>query len=167
MEKDIKLVPLLVEPAKTKTGKTFFNVTYQIPNVDMEFKASTWSDTIAKALEERMGKGTQCKVKQDDYGQKIVEVEGIKQSGFKKGGGYQKDTVSIERQKSADIAVQILKLHDLSKSKDIGKQWQDLADKVYIWISSRPSEPQATGGATPQKQPPVEEFDPNDIPFKD
>lgn len=167
MEKDIKLIPLLVEPAKTKTGKTFFNITYNLPNVDMDLKASTWSDTIAKALEERMGKETQCKIKQDEWGQKIVEVEGVKQSGFKKGGGYQKDVVSIERQKSADIAVQILKLQDQLKVKDISKEWQATADKVYQWISSRPSEPKATGGATPQVIPPEGEGDPIDIPFKD
>ena len=88
----------------------------------------------------------------------IKSVDGKERSGFQKGKGFQRDTVSIERQASAKIAFDLIQFVSADELKDPVKKWEEFANKVYTWISARPSEPQASGGQTDQK------IDLNDIP---
>lgn len=169
MDKQIKeaeLLPLTVvdTQAKTRQGSAIYNCTFELQPGMPTWNAKAFSSTIAQELEKAIAEKRKVKVgyTENDYnGQpqyNIKSVDGKERSGFMKGKGFQKDTVSIERQASAKIAFDMLQFTDAEALKDPLKTWTKYADKVYTWISARPSEPQASGGTTEQK------VDLNDLP---
>jgi len=164
--KTLDLLPLTVVDtgAKTSQGASIYNCTFELQEGMPAWNASSFSSTIAQELEKAITEKRKVKVEyyidvyrgQQQY--KIKSIDGKTNSGFQKGRGYQKDTVSIERQASAKLALDMLQFSDADSLKDPIKTWTKYADKIYIWISARPSEPQASGGATEQK------VDLNDLP---
>jgi hypothetical protein len=164
--KEAELLPLTVVDTKEKTrqGSAIYNCTFELQEGMPTWNAKAFSSTIAQELEKAIAEKRKVKVGytenmfngQPQYN--IKSVDGKERSGFMKGKGFQKDTVSIERQASAKIAFDLLQFTDQEKLKDPVKTWTDYANKVYTWISARPSEPQASGGATEQK------IDLNDLP---
>lgn len=164
--KEAELLPLAVTDTgqKTAQGSSIYNCAFELQPGMPEWNAKAFSPTIAQELEKAIAEKRRIKLGYTENPYKgamqynIKSVDGKTNSGFAKGKGFQKDTVSIERQASARIAVDLIQYADLKEIKDVGKTWEKLADKVYIWISARPSEPQASGGSTDQK------IDLNDLP---
>lgn len=162
---EAELLPLtVVDNGVTSKGTKMYICTFEVQPGMPEFSATAYSTTIAQDLEKAIADNKKVKlgyykdIWKNQIQWKIRSVDGKTNSGFAKGKGFQKDTVSIERQASAKIAVDLIQYADLKEIKDVGKTWEKLADKVYIWISARPSEPQASGGSTDQK------IDLNDLP---
>ena len=174
--KEVELMPLAVIATgqTTKQGSKIYSCTFELQPGMPPWAASAFSDTIAAKLEAAIKEERKAKIGytesvfngQTQYN--IKSVDGQTNSGFKKGAGFQKDTVSIERQVSAKLAVELMQYRDLTQIKDIGIVWEKLANKVYVWISARPSEPAAGGGATEQKAPAHSDADApidlNDLP---
>lgn len=159
--KEIELLPLSVTDSgkTTQKGSKIYNCTFEIAPGMPAWNASAFSDTIAQDLEQAIKDARKVKLgyTESQYNgatqYNIKSVDGKTNSGFKKGQGYQKDTVSIERQASARLAVEALQyLPATDKEVTLVKRFNKLADSIYVWISARPSEPIASGGATQQKE---------------
>ncbi len=169
MDKQIKeaeLLPLTVIDTheKTKQGSAIYNCTFEMQPGMPSFNAKAFSPTIAQELEKAIAEKRKVKIgyTENQYNgmpqYNIKSVDGKERSGFQKGKGFQRDTVSIERQASAKIAYDLLQFVGVEDLKDPAKKWEEFANKVYTWVSARPSEPTASGGQTDQK------IDLNDIP---
>lgn len=169
MDKQIKeaeLLPLTVVDTheKTKQGSAIYNCTFELQPGMPTWNAKAFSPTIAQELEKAIAEKRKVKVgyTENQYNgmpqYNIKSIDGKERSGFQKGKGFQRDTVSIERQASAKLAFDLMQYCAVEDLKDPIKRWQAYADKIYSWISARPSEPQASGGQTEQK------IDLNDLP---
>lgn len=164
--KEAELLPLTVVDTheKTKQGSAIYNCTFEMQHGMPTWNAKAFSPTIAQELEKAIAEKRKVKVgyTENQYNgmpqYNIKSIDGKERSGFQKGKGFQRDTVSIERQASAKIAFDLMQFVPVEDIKDPDKKWEDFANKVYKWISARPSEPQASGGSTEQK------FDPSDLP---
>lgn len=148
----------------TSRGGKIYNIGFEVGG--MGNRAVTFSETISAELEKFIDKEVKVEMETREFNgmpsYTIKKANDVATSGFKKGGGFQKDVVSIERQKSADIAEKLLQHMDADQlGKDPLKTWIKTADKVYQWISSRPVEAQASGGTTEQKS----DINLDDIPF--
>lgn len=157
--KTMKITPLkcVLSERTTKKGGKIYNVQFVPEGSEFPLSAVTFSDTIAKAAEDNLNKLVDASVDVSEYnGQPsytINELAGVKTSGFKKGQGYVKDVISLERRQAASVAAQLIQYTDTkSLEKGAVKAWKKIADDVYTWISTRPSEPIATGGATAQRE---------------
>lgn len=175
--KEAEMLPLsVVNTGKTtKQGSKIYNCNFEMQPGLPAWSASAFSDTVAQDLEKAIAEKRKVKIgyTESTYnGQvqyNIKSVDGKSNSGFKKGQGFQKDTVSIERQASAKLAVEAMQFLPGQKDvKALKKTFIDLADHIYVWISARPSEPLASGGATEQKEPAPSDADApidlNDLP---
>lgn len=170
--KNMKITPLkcILSERQTKRGGKIYNIQFTPEGSEFPLSAVTFSDTIAKAVEDNTNKLVDAVVEVGEYNgapsYTINELAGVKNSGFKKGAGFVKDVVSLERRQAATVAAQLIQYSDtkeLKDSKSALKLFKKLADEVYVWISTRPSEPEATGGATEQKEDAPELTD-EDIP---
>lgn len=142
---NIKSVKLSDKP--TKNGGKMYNVSMEHTEAGLELSAVTFSDTIAAELEKSIGKEVPLKMSEREYnGAKsytIVEANGIKNSGFVKGKGYQVDNVGLERRAAAEYATQIVIAApgEATNAKELLKLWKDTANAMYTWISERPPKP--------------------------
>lgn len=171
--KDMKIVvkAIVLSDRQTSKGGKMFNVTFEVGG--FANRAVTFSETIAAELEKNIGQEVPVQMEIGEYNgmpsYTIKSANGVSTSGFKGGKGYQRDTVSIERQKSSDIAERLLQhatLKEKATPKDVLKAFNEVADGVYQWISARPVEAKATGGATPQQTPSsTSDINLDDIPF--
>lgn len=151
---DMKLVATSIsEPTKTSKGATMWKLNLKPADSPFTLNATTFNETVANAIKERIGVEATYKVKTGEYnGQAtytINGVDGIEASGFKKAPGrnnasYQKDVISIERQQSAKVATDMMAYATVDQLKDPVKHWIKNADKIYAWISARPATPPAT-----------------------
>jgi hypothetical protein len=175
--KEIELMPLAVVATgqTTKQGSKIYSCTFELQPGMPSWEASAFSDTIAAKLEAAIKEQRKAKIGYTEsvfngktqYNIKLVD--GQSNSGFKKGAGFQKDTVSIERQVAAKLAVEMLQLLPAAETQDaIVKRFNKFAETAYVFISARPSEPAAGGGVTQQKAPDYSDADApidlNDLP---
>lgn len=170
-EKVIKDHKLIIKSVKlndkpTKNGGKMYNVSMEVPEAGIEMQAVTFSDTIAAELEKFLDKEVPLKMSEREWqGSKsytIVEANGIKNSGFVKGKGFQQDVVGLERRAAAEYATQIYVEERKEGSDSVElKEWSKIANHIYKWISERPVKPsvEVTGGELLSKD------DLKDIPF--
>lgn len=154
-QKTMRITPRSVQAKKTKAGKDFYQVSFEAEGIDFPLTAACFGDTVVAEIEKNINKLVTATVKVGDYnGQPsytINEVNGVRHSGFKKGQGYVKEVVSLERRHAASVAATLLGYKDYTNAKfKADKEWEKLADAVYVWISKRPSEPLVKGGPTEQ-----------------
>lgn len=142
----VKKMTILVKSVQvsdktTSRGGKMYNVGFEVGG--MGNRAVAFSETIAAELEKHIDKELEVEMGIRDYNgmpsYTIKSAGGVKTSGFGgRGGGYQKDVVSIERQQAAKIAIELMGLVAGEHKKPFD-EWKKFAEDVYVWISARPT----------------------------
>jgi hypothetical protein len=155
--KEMKILPTKVVKTATSKGNDMWNITFEIAGVEIEQNAVTFSETIANEAEKNIGEEVTSKIEVGEFNGRasytLKEVNGVAGSGFKGGKGYQKDTVSIERQVAAKIAAESI----VPDAKMTNQAWvtkfNHRAQAAYNWISTRSGEPAKVQEEEPLPEP--------------
>ena len=144
-----------VDKTQTSKGNDMWNVTFEIAGVPMEQVAVTFSETIANAAEAKIGDPVKAEIEIGEFNGRpsytLKTIDGVKGSGFKGGKGYQKDTVSIERQVAAKISAESLVGLELTDTQWV-KKFNHRAQTAYNWISTRVGEPEKANVPSSDKE---------------
>lgn len=157
-ENEVKKMKILVKTVTlsdktTQRGGKMYNIGFEVGG--MGNRAVTFSETIAAELEKFIDKEIEVDMETRMFNgmpsYSIKAAGDVKASGFgARGGGYQKDVISIERQQAAKLAMELMGITGDHSKKPI-EDWKKFAGEIYVWISARPTEAQASGGSTAQK----------------